>query len=319
MAYSSGGLIQATDYNTLTWGGTQGPYTASPTNLAYVFGVGNGQFGYGQAVTSINTVSAAATVTATQWTGLLTGINACIAHQSGSGSQLTIPTMTAGGTITYSAALTTAATTINTNKALANSQGTTTTGTNFPQNFTIASTTAAQTWSFTRTITFASANQARYFFNAGGQINFVTGTVTNGDATSRSADWVTLIGTNLGSISAIKSLTNGGRSGTGGTSNTNDTAKGYWNSTTTAAIIQKITSTTTNYTSDYIQVSLRTATPAGTNGDNGAVVYIDVTVYSAAKALNFNASINVTWNHRIDIVYPETTYLTNSWGTATIT
>jgi len=319
MAYSSGGLIQATDYNTLTWGGTQGTYTASPTNLAYVFGVGNGQFGYGQSVTSINTVTSAATVTATQWTGLLTGINACIAHQIGSGSQLTIPTMTAGGTITYSAALTTAATTINTNKALANSQGTTTTGTNFPQNFTVASTTVAQTWSFTRTITFASANQARYFFNAGGQINFVTGTVTNGDATSRSGDWVTLIGTNLGSISAIKGLTNGGRSGSGGTSNTNDTAKGYWNSTTTAAIIQQITSTTTNYTGDYIQVALRSATPAGTNGDNGAVVYIDVTVYAAAKSLNFNESINVTWNHRIDIVYPETTYLTNSWGTATIT
>lgn len=318
MAYSSGGLIQATDYNNLTWSGTQGTYVASPNNLAYVLGVGNGQFGYGQSVTSINTVAAAATVTATQWTGLLNGVNACLQHQSGAGAALSIPTITAGGTITYSSILNTAVTTINTNKALATAQGTTSTGSVFSPNFTVASTTAAQTWTFTRTMTFASADQARYFFNAGGQINFVTTSVTNGDATNRSGDWVTLIGTNLVNISAIKSLTNGGRSGTGGTLVAN-TAVGYWNSTTTSANIVVITSTTTSYTGDYVQVGLRHSAAVGPNGDNGTTLYLDFTVYSAAKALNFNASINVTWNHRIDVVYPETTYLTNSWGTVTIT
>ena len=90
MAYASGGLITASDYNSLSWGGTQGTYTASPVNLAYMLGIGNGQFGYGQTVSSINTVAAAATatVTAVQWSGLLSGINACLGHQSGAGAAL---------------------------------------------------------------------------------------------------------------------------------------------------------------------------------------------------------------------------------------
>jgi len=318
MAYASGGLITASDYNSLSWGGTQGTYTASPVNLAYVLGVGNGQIGYGQTVSAINTVAAAATVTAVQWSGLLSGINACLGHQSGAGAVLTVPTITAGGTITYSAAMNTAATTINTNNALYTAQGTTTTGTVFSPNFTVAATTLAQTWTFSRTITFASADQARYFINAGGQLNFVTTTVTNGDATTRSADWVTLIGTNLGSISGIKGLTNGGRSGTGGTLNTNNTALGYWNSTTTAQTIVQVTSTTASYTGDYIIASIKTNGLIGTHADNGTVITLTFTVYSAAKALAFNESINVTWNHRIDVVYPETTYLGNSWGAVTI-
>lgn len=323
MSYASGGLIQATDYNNLTWGGTQGTYISSPSNLAYILGVGNGQFGYGQSVSGINTVAAAATVTATQWSGLLSGVNSCLAHQSGAAAQISVPTIVAGGVITYSSALNTAVTTINTNKALYTAQGTTTTGATFSPNYTVATTSAAQTWTFTRTVTFPSADQARYFFNCGGQLNLVTISATNNDGTSRSGDWATLIGTNLGSISAIKSLTNGGRSGTGGTQNANNTAYGYWNAggnTTfgTGTVLQKITSTTSPYTSDFIQVGLRTNGVQGSNGDVGTILYLDFTLYSGAMSGAFNESLNVTWNHRIDIVYPETTYLTNSWGTPTI-
>ena len=35
-------------------------------------------------------------------------------------------------------------------------------------------------------------------------------------------------------------------------------------------------------------------------------------------ALSFNESVNVTVTHRVDIIPPESTYLTNSWGTPTI-
>ena len=63
MAYASGGLITASDYNSLSWGGTQGTYTASPVNLAYVLGVGYGQFGYGQ---SAPTAARAAVLSSTQ-------------------------------------------------------------------------------------------------------------------------------------------------------------------------------------------------------------------------------------------------------------
>jgi hypothetical protein len=39
---------------------------------------------------------------------------------------------------------------------------------------------------------------------------------------------------------------------------------------------------------------------------------------SAAKAVTFNQSINVTLNHRVDVIYPATTFLANTWGAVTI-
>jgi hypothetical protein len=188
----------------------------------------------------------------------------------------------------------------------------------FSPNFTVAATTAAQTWTFTRTVTFASGNAARYFFNAGGKLNFVTTSVTNGDTTSRSGDWVTLAGTNLGSITNIGSTANSGRSGTGGTQNINGTSIGYWSQSISYSTLQKITSTTSAYTGDYIQVDVKSNGVQGANGDVGSVLTFQFTLYSAAKSLSFNESINVTWNHRIDIVPPETTNLTSSWGSITI-
>jgi hypothetical protein len=62
MTYSSGGLIQATDYNGFVGGAT----TAGTIN--YVWSTGNGQFGYGQ--TALSQVSATNTVTHPSTTGL---------------------------------------------------------------------------------------------------------------------------------------------------------------------------------------------------------------------------------------------------------
>ena len=310
MAYSSGGLISSTDYNGFV--GTSPSSSANQINT--IWAVGNGQYGYGQ--TPLSQVSSTGLVTATQWASAINTLNSIKTHQTGTGTGIGVPT--SGSLIAYLSTFNSSLTTAYSSASTFNAQGTTTTGSTFSPNFTVAATTAAQTWTFTRTCTFASADQARYFFNAGGQLNFVTIGATNGDATSRSGDWATLIGTNLGSVSAIRGTTNGGRSGTGGTSDTNNTAIGYWNAST-GTTIQQITSTTANYTGDYIRLNLRTNGVQGANADVGNIVYLDFTVYSAAKLLSFNESINVTWNHRVDIVYPETTNLSNSWGTVTIT
>ena len=163
MTYSSGGLIQATDYNNLAWGGTQGTYTAVTNNIAYVMGVGSGAFGYGQNLSQINTVSAAATVTAAQWAGLVYLLNRAIGHQSGSGSQLATGgniNMTAGETITYFANVATAVGTINTNKALYSAQGSTTTGSNFDEGINTSGALSGSVYG-ARTVTFASADAAR--------------------------------------------------------------------------------------------------------------------------------------------------------------
>lgn len=314
MTYSSGGLIQATDYNTFV--GTNPVNTSGVLNS--VWGTGNGNAGYGQSAVS-QSAAAGGTVTATQWSSLINTLNNVYRHQSGSNSALSA--VSTGDTVTYLSSLSGALTTIYTNRLTAASQGTTTTGATFSPAFSVGNTYAAQTWTFTRTIAFASGNAARYFFNAGGQLNFVTISAVNNDSSGRSGDWVTLIGSNLVNISAIKQGSNGGKSGTGGTVNTNNTALGYWSSTTTAQTIADITSTTYTYTGDYVRVAIRTsAANASGNGDNGSTVYLDFTVYSQNHdSLHlFNQTLNVTWNHRIDVVYPETTNLTSTWGTATI-
>jgi hypothetical protein len=309
MTYSSGGIIQASDYNNLV--GTSPSSTSNQINT--VWAVGNGQRGYGQS--AISQVSTGTTVTATQWATAINRLNSILVHQSGSGSGLSAPV--SGNTVVYLSTFSSSINTAYSNALNFNTQGSTTTGSTFSPNFTVGATTAAQTWTFTRTATFGSGDAARYFFNAGGQLNFVLISAVNNDGTNRSGDWVTLIATNLSSISAIRGSTNGGRSGSGGTQNTNNTSVGYWNAST-GTTMQKITSTTATYTGDYIQVNLRTNGVQGSNADVGSIVYLDFTVYSAAKSLSFNESINVTWNHRIDVVYPETTNLSNSWGTVTI-
>ena len=306
MAYSQGGLIQASDYNNFLNGLDQ---------INTIWSTGSGNSGYGQ--TALTTVSSGGTVSASQWSSLINSLNSMINHQSGVGSG--ISAVTSGSTIYWLNALASSITTAYTNRLAYASQGSTVTGSVYSPNYTVSSTTAAQTWTFTRTITFASADQARYFFNAGGQLNFVTTSVVNGDSSTRSADWTTLLGTNFNSFPAIRCNSNSGRSGVGGTVNTAAINIGYYNLNTTGITVSKITTLSPTYTGDYIQLNLRSNGTQGANGDTGSVLYLDFTVYSAATASSFNESLNVTWNHRIDVVYPETSNLSNSWGTVTIT
>jgi hypothetical protein len=142
MAYSTGGTIQALDYNLLTWGGNAtGTYTSTPSNLAWVWGVGNGAVGYGQDATAMTVVSVGSTVTATQWSTFVQRLNLTLGHQSGAGAQLASGSnigITAGATIAAFANVDAAVTTVNTNAALFTAQGSTTTGTTDTTNPTAA-------------------------------------------------------------------------------------------------------------------------------------------------------------------------------------
>jgi len=331
MSYASGGLIQASDYNGFV--GSSPSSTANTINT--VWAVGNGQYGFGQ--TPIGQVSATGLVTATQWATAVNTLNSIRTHQTGSGTGIGAPT--AGSLISYlstfSSAIASAYSAASPQTAA--SQGSTTTGSVYSPAETNATTQSAVTLSFTRTVTFPSADQARYFFNAGGQLNFVITSVTNNDSTARSGDMVTLLATNLGGYSAFRAVTGGGRTGSGGTVNTNATNIGYYNLTTSPQTLTQITSTTSGYTSDYVTLAVQSNGAQGSNADKGTVITFTVTMYSAARAAlptpsaaqgpagvnptvntSVNDSINVTVNHRIDIVYPETTNLTNSWGSVVI-
>jgi hypothetical protein len=302
MAYSQGGLIDAVDYNNFLNGSNQ---------FNTVWGAGTGNAGYGQ--TALSTVSSAGTVTATQWATLINALNSARTHQSGSGSG--ISATTAGSTINYLSTLSTQINSAYTNRTAFTTQGTTTTGGNNANSNSQGNSSAALTLNFTRTASFASAAQMRYFFNCGGQINFVISSAANNDGTSRSGDMVTLAQTNLGGFSAFRQGSGSGRTGSGGTLNTNSTTLGFYQMTTSNQTLVDITSTTGSYTADRAYLYARTNAAPGSS----TVLYFECSIVSAAKTDPvFNQSINVTVNNRLDIVYPETTNLSNSWGTVTI-
>ena len=327
MSYAQGGLIQAADYNTFL-----GNATASGAAINSVWATGRGDSGYGQ--TSLGNVSQAGLVTATQWASAVNTLNSIRTHQTGSGTGLSAPT--AGSLISYLSAVSTSISSAYSSRTTASSQGTTTNQTNNATNLTASNGVAAQTFTITRTATFASADQARYFFNAGGQINFVIGSSTNGGGTTRGADLVTLASTNFVSYPTFKAASGGGKTGTGGTVVTNATNIGYYQLTTSFQTLCKITSTTAPYTGDYIQLDVKSNGLQGANADVGTIVTFQLTLYSdtqstypapppydgitGTRTVNTTTedSINITVNNYLAVVYPETTNLTNSWGTVTL-
>ena len=320
MAYTgSGQLIEAWDYNRLTWGGnTAGTYSSTPSNFAYVWGVGNGQFGYGQDVSQISAVTGGIDISATQWSQFIYALNKCLGHQSGVAGQLASGSnigVTAGATIAYFANVATAVGTVNTNAALYTAQGATTTGSNFDD--TITTTTGIGGTAYgTRTVTFASADAARYFFNAGGQLNYFVSTPTASGSAAQN-DLIGMIN-GLGGWGQ-RNTTATGRTGTGQTINTNSTTFGYRNNVlNSATTVVGLTSTEVNYTADSAAIQVYTSSSDTTRGANGLNVIFRA-IYTIADH-TWDDSISVTHRSRVDIVYPEVQYLTATapWGTPTV-
>ncbi len=299
MTYSAGGTIQATDYNGLA--------NVSAANVWYVLSTGSGTYGYGQDAASISTVSAAGTITATQWAGMVHSINKVLGHQGGAAAQLATGSnigITAGATITAFANVSTAVTTIGTNRLNFNStRGTLVTGADFDAAFSTSSFTQ------TITVTFASADQARYFFNAGGRFSlvFTPTSLTENNKETSYTDLMNAVGTLH--LDAETST----RTGTGETLTTNGLAIGYWDLTTSNQTILKLTSDNSTYTGNTLEVLMRVAGAAGTNGGKGTQVIYDITYTDGADEA-FHDAISGTFRHRVDITPPETTFLANSWG-----
>lgn len=298
MAYAQGGLIQATDYNNLLNGTNQ---------LNTVWGVGTGDAGYGQ--TTQGTVAAGGTVSATQWAGLINNLNSTRLHQTGSNSGITA--VTAGQTVNYLSTLQTQVNSAYTARASYASQGATTTGTTFT--FAVSSTTGGTIFQ-DRFVTFASADQARYFFNAGGQLNFRI-SVTGGTGSAANNSYTNLINA-VGGVNLFNN-SNSGRTGTGLTLTTNNTTIGYRQMTTGAPLYIQVNDTATAYTANYSGISIYTNATGGGNGANGSLV--GFRCWTVLTDHPFDDTITCTLNTRVDIVFPETTYLTNVWGTPTIT
>ena len=149
MTYSAGGLIQATDYNGFA-------DTTAGANVNATWGTGVTSAGYGQ--TALTTVSAAGTVTATNWASLVNTISSMAAHQGTTITARSAPVAT--NLIEILAAVNTDITSCYNNRGNAVANGTQFTGYTGTNSKTAA--TSGATWSitFTNTVTFASAAAA---------------------------------------------------------------------------------------------------------------------------------------------------------------
>lgn len=313
MSYAQGNLIEATDYNNLIGANT----SVNPNTLHATWAWGANSYGYGQ--TPISNVSVSSTVTATQWASLVNTVNSANLHIRNTSSGLTANT--AGQIIGFSGGLPTAITRLSQDRMIFATNSAVIVNHNSLTAYsawTSTSTSATLTRSFGANVAFESPDRARFFFNAGGTIKFnITAT---SDAVARSVAAKAVID-NLGGIAIFGANTNGGRTGTGGTLGTNLTTAGYYNLTIANTTVVSVTSTTSSYTTDTGTIAVRTNGTRGSFNDNGDIISFWATIVSTqgSGAVSINDSLSVTPTVTVDVSYPETTNLSNTWGAVTVT
>ena len=316
MTYVSTGLIQAADYNgfvTLTAG----------ANVNATWSTGTTSAGYGQ--TAISSVSASGVVTAVNWASLVNTIASMASHQGTTITARTAPVT--GNTVSILTALNTDITNCYNNRGNAAAVGTQFTGWTGTNSLTAGRVAGAWSSSFDNTVTFASADAARYFFNAGGIIKVdvsKTATGATGDP-----EWNDLANTLCGDIyisGGAYSQTIAGTVYTGttkvggsGTPNTLATTTGFFDLTPggAAVIVYKQFADTAPYTANFIQHSLSL--------NAGSTALTITTLWSASDGdpiSGGSASVGATPGTAPTTIAtyfpPSTTYLSASWGTPSI-
>lgn len=316
MTYVAGGLIQATDYNGFV-------STTAGANVNATWSTGTTSAGYGQS--ALATVSAAGTVSATQWASLVNTISSMASHQGTTITARSAPTT--GSLISVLAAVNTDITNCYNNRGNAAAVGTQFTGWTGTNSKT--TTTSGATWSitFTNTVTWASADAARYFFNAGGTIKIDVAKSATGN--TGDPEWNDLANTLCGDIyitggdysQTIAGTTYTGTTKVGGTGtpNTLATTTGWFDLTAGAAatIVYKQFADTAPYTANFIQHSIAK--------NAGSTALTITTLWSASDGDPISGGTAPTGATPgtapctiVTYFPPSSTYLTNTWGTPSV-
>jgi len=281
-------------------------------------------------------LAAASLVTATQWATLVNNLSTSGAQTNTALTARTAPT--AGTVISVLTAVATDITSCTTNRGNAASSGTqygTFTGTTSKTTDTGAG-QAAWTITFTHTVTFPSANEARYFWNAGGLVRLQYGKTSTG--TDTDPDWNTLAGW-CGSI-YISGRVNGAAQtiagvsytgttrigGTGGTQTTLATTTGWYPLTASPATVVQLNNSTAPYSGEFIRTTatatsstvLTLITTWVSDGSSGAGTTANITGGTATASPS--TTISGTAPTTLVTYLPPSTAqgLSNTWGTPTI-
>lgn len=299
MSYALGGSVQNTDLNSFT------------NTFNAFWGSGSGNSGYGQP--QIPSVSYGDKVRANNyWRSLVQNIEATASHQGTSITAMT-PTPTTAGKITFLSAVSSNLTTVNNNRLNAASSGST----------SVSSSTSTQTWNdsmtVTFTVTFASNNAARYFFNAGGQIGFSFSHPATGGMNTLLSDICSEAGTvwvsspTSGTVS-ISGTSYNGVTKVGGVSSIRQTVNtnyGFYAFNSTSTEIFRQTGDDAYgrylyYLGTFLQIKAST---------NNAGVLTFVCVFDEIPdGMNVSSGTVSTLTLRP----PSTTYISNSWGTPVV-
>jgi len=323
MTYSAGGLIEASDYNTFQ------------TNLNTIWSTGSGDSGWGQ--TAISAVSTGGIVTATNWATLVNNLATSGAQTSTTITSRSAPTT--GTLISILPAVSTDITSCTTNRGNAASSGAEvgySSGTTAKTSGTGAGTNA-WTITFTHTVTFPSADQARYFWNAGGLARLQYGKSSTG--TDIDPDWNTFAGY-PGSLyitgrvnSAAQTIAGVSYTGTtriggsGGTVSTLTSNTGWYQLTTSSLNVFTLINTNAPYTGEYIQTF---AAATSSTVLTLVTIWNQPAVGGAGQTNNISGgtdtgagstTITGTAPTTLCTYFPPSTAqgLSNSWGTPSIT
>ena len=230
--------------------------SSDPYGINHIAGTGAGAYGLGES--SVASVTAGDTITAAQWNSLWSTMDNVANHTN---VALTSTTAVSGGDpIAIKSALITDLAALAAQVALGSPSATALTTSASLQTIT----TAAEGWDTSAThehsITWATADRMRHFFNAGGKVRIVTST-TEAAVSSKDQAFIDL-GTALGNIDIGAHAST--RSGTGESLTTNGLANGFHDLTTSYAVIIKLTSDNSNYTSNTVEISAKLDAAVGT-------------------------------------------------------
>ena len=256
MGYQASDKILPAEYNAfLTNTSNSGAIAAYGIN--HIMGTGLLNLGLGQ--TALHTVNTAEKITVAQWNSLWTAMNNIQNH-----TNITALTSTAsrevGDVIAVKAALLTDL------NALATAvQGGSTSATGITTSASVRSvTTAAEGWDSTATheisITWASANAMRFYFNQGGKVRIVQ-SATASSLSAKDNSYVDL-GTGIGNLDIGSQSST--RSGSTETLTTDGLAIGFYDMTTSYQTIIKMTSDNSTYTSNTVEISAKLDASPGT-------------------------------------------------------
>ena len=291
MTYAQGGLIQASDFNGFA------------TDINAVWNTIYGQ-------TAVAAVAQGEVITAAQWNAIYNSSSNAGRHQ---GATITaIPTAGVGDPITYYSQLP-----VNINAIEISPYNSSAVGADI-----VATATRTTPWgtstafplvASTITVTFDTVQKANYFFNCGGAV-LLNMSRTGGTGTADDASWTQLcsdVGTlglpALNTPQIIAGSSYIGLTKFGGVGNLSIFLRnGYYQLTTTPTEWFSQYSSSGVYTSDNISISF---------SQTGAVITIAIVFVDGTSGTGLiDGNLTVTAIARP----PETTYITNTWGTPVV-